>query len=120
MSALITLTTDFCTGSPYLAAMKGVILGINPAIRLVDISHEIGPQDVRHGAVILAEATTWFPSGAIHVAVVDPGVGTQRKLIYARFGDQHYLAPDNGLLSLLANRSKPSRIVELANAEIWL
>lgn len=120
MPALITLTTDFGTGSPYLAAMKGVILGINPAVRLVDISHEIGPQDVRHGAVILAEATTWFPAGTIHVAVVDPGVGTQRKLIYARFGDQHYLAPDNGLLSLLVKRGKPSRIVELANAEIWL
>ena len=100
--------------------MKGVILGINPAVRLVDISHEIPPQDVRHGAVVLAEATTWFPAGTIHVAVVDPGVGTDRRLIYARIGDQQYLAPDNGLLSLLASRVRPTRIVELANAEYWL
>ena len=57
MSAIITLTTDFGTGSPYVAAMKGVILGINPAARIVDISHEVAPQDIRHGAVLLAEAT---------------------------------------------------------------
>ncbi|HTQ38740.1 MAG TPA: SAM-dependent chlorinase/fluorinase [Pirellulales bacterium] len=120
MSAIITLTTDFGSGSPYVAAMKGVMLGIHPAVRLVDISHEVGPQDVRHGAVVLAEATPWFPAGAIHVGVIDPGVGTARKLIYARIGDQQYLAPDNGLLSLLAQRHKPARIVELANAEIWL
>jgi S-adenosyl-L-methionine hydrolase (adenosine-forming) len=120
MSAIITLTTDFGTGSPYVAAMKGVILGINPAARIVDISHAVAPQDIRHGAVLLAEATTWFPAGVIHVAVVDPGVGTARKLIYCRIGDAHYLAPDNGLLSLLAKRQKPARIAELANADIWL
>ncbi|HEY2826817.1 MAG TPA: SAM-dependent chlorinase/fluorinase [Pirellulales bacterium] len=120
MSAIITLTTDFGSGSPYVAAMKGVILGINPAVRLIDISHEVAPQNVQHGAVLLAEATTWFPDGAIHVAVIDPGVGTQRKLIYCRIGDQQYLAPNNGLLSLLAKQHKPARIVELANSEIWL
>src|SRR5262245_7189304 len=120
MSSLLTLITDFGTASPYVAAMKGVILGINPAARLVDISHDVPPQDIRHGAVLLAEATTWFPAGAIHVAVVDPGVGTERRLIYARIGDQQYLAPDNGLLSLLAARVRPTRIVELSNAEHWL
>jgi S-adenosyl-L-methionine hydrolase (adenosine-forming) len=120
MSAIITLTTDFGTGSPYVAAMKGVILGINPAVRLVDISHSVGPQNVHEAAVLLAEAATWFPAGSIHVAVIDPGVGTQRKLIYARIGDQQYLAPDNGLLSLLAKRRKPARVVELKNPEIWL
>jgi hypothetical protein len=120
MSALITLTTDFGFGSPYVAAMKGVILGINPAARLVDISHDVCPQNIQHGALLLAEATPWFPASTIHVAVIDPGVGTQRKLIYARISDQHYLAPDNGLLSLLAKRQKPVRIVELANSEIWL
>ncbi len=99
MSAIITLTTDFGFGSPYVAAMKGVILGINPSARLVDISHSVGPQSVYEAAILLAEAATWFPAGTIHVAVIDPGVGTQRKLIYARIGDQQYLAPDNGLLS---------------------
>ena len=120
MTSIITLTTDFGAGSPYVAAMKGVMLGINPAVRLVDLSHEVGPQDVNYGAVLLAETTTWFPAGTIHVAVVDPGVGTARRLLYARIGDQHYLAPDNGLLSLLAKRLRPARIVELTNNEYWL
>src|SRR5262249_10678907 len=120
MSAIITLTTDFSAGSPYVAAMKGVILGINASVRIVDISHEVLPQNIQHGAVLLAEATTWFPAGSIHVAVVDPGVGTLRRLIYARIGDAQYIAPDNGLLSLLAKRQKPSRIVDLTNSEVWL
>lgn len=100
--------------------MKGVILGINPAAQIVDVSHEVGPQDVRHGAVLLAEATPWFPNGTIHVGVIDPGVGTSRRLVYARIGDQQYLAPDNGLLSLLAQRNRPARIIELANADYWM
>jgi S-adenosyl-L-methionine hydrolase (adenosine-forming) len=120
MTATITLTTDFGAGSPYVAAMKGVMLGINPAVRLIDLSHEVSPQDVAHGAVLLAETTTWFSAGTIHVAVVDPGVGTARRLLYARIGDQNYLAPDNGLLSLLSKRTRPVRLVELANSEYWL
>lgn len=100
--------------------MKGVILGINPDARLVDVSHEIGSQDVRHGAIVLAEATPWFPSETIHVGVIDPGVGTSRRLVYARIGDQQYLAPDNGLLSLLAKRNRPNYVIELANSEYWL
>ncbi|MCC7083695.1 MAG: SAM-dependent chlorinase/fluorinase [Pirellulales bacterium] len=118
--SLVTLATDFGIGSPYVAAMKGVILSINPAVRLVDVSHNIAPQDIRHGAIVLAEATPWYPAETIHVGVVDPGVGTSRRLVYARIGDQQYLAPDNGLLSLLAKRNRPSRIVELANSEYWL
>jgi S-adenosyl-L-methionine hydrolase (adenosine-forming) len=100
--------------------MKGVMLGINPDARLVDISHDIGPQDVRHGAIVLAEATPWFPAETIHVCVVDPGVGTSRRLVYARIGGQQYLAPDNGLLSLLAKSNRPSCKIELANSEHWL
>jgi S-adenosyl-L-methionine hydrolase (adenosine-forming) len=120
MTSLITLTTDFGTGSPYVAAMRGVILGMNPAARVIDISHEIPPQDVQHAAIVLAESTPWFPAGTIHVAVIDPGVGTARRLIYVHVSDQHYLAPDNGVLSLLAKRNRPTRIIELANAEYWL
>ncbi len=75
---------------------------------------------MRHGAVLLAEATPWFPPGTIHVGVVDPGVGTSRRLVYARIGDQQYLAPDNGLLSLLAQRNRPARIIELANVDYWM
>jgi S-adenosylmethionine hydrolase len=120
MSAIVTLTTDFGSCSAYIAAMKGVILSINPNAKLINISHEIAPQVVRHGAIVLAEATPWFPAETIHVGVVDPGVGTSRRLVYARIGDQQYLAPDNGLLSLLAKRNRPSRVIELANSEYWL
>ena len=74
---IITLTTDFGAGSRYVAAMKGVILSINPQARLVDLSHSVPPQNIRQGAIVLAETAPWFPPGTIHVAVVDPGVGTQ-------------------------------------------
>jgi S-adenosylmethionine hydrolase len=120
MTHEITLTTDFGLGSPYVAAMKGVILSINPEARLVDISHAVGPQNVRQGAVVLAEATTWFPAGTIHVGVVDPGVGTARRIVYARIGDQQYIAPDNGLLSRLTVKTRPSLIVAIENPEHWL
>src|SRR5438270_13365475 len=119
MLQIITLTTDFGLGSPYVAAMKGVILSINPAARLVDIAHTVARQNIRQGALLLAEATTWFPAGTIHAAVIDPGVGTARRIIYAAIGDQQYLAPDNGLLSRLAARTRPSRIIALADSEHW-
>src|SRR6516164_6648308 len=96
---LITLTTDFGTASPYLAAMKGVILSLNPAARLLDLSHDIPPQNVRHAAFFLAGALPYFPAGTIHVVVVDPGVGTQRAVLYAEMGTQRVLAPDNGCLT---------------------
>src|SRR5260221_972596 len=101
MSQIITLTTDFGLGSPYLAAMKGVILSINPAARLVDIAHTVAPQNIRQGALLLAEATTWFPAGTIHVAVIDPGVGTERRIVYGQNGDQQDLCPDNRVLNPL-------------------
>jgi S-adenosyl-L-methionine hydrolase (adenosine-forming) len=120
MPQIITLTTDFGLGSPYVAAMKGVMLSINPAARLVDIAHTVAQQNIRQGAVLLAEATTWFPVGTIHVAVIDPGVGTERRIIFAQIGDQQYLAPDNGLLSRLTAKTRPARIIALENAEHWL
>ncbi len=117
---IITLTTDFGAGSPYVAAMKGVILSIHADVALVDISHDVAAQDVRGGALVLAEATPRFPAGTIHVAVIDPGVGSERKIVYAQFGEQHYIAPDNGLLSALARRGPPDKIVALTNPEFWL
>lgn len=118
--SLITLTTDFGTGSPYAAAMKGVILSINPAATLVDITHAVRPQDIHHGALVLEDVAERFPPETIHVAVVDPGVGTDRAIVWARIGQQQYLAPDNGLLSRLARRTPPSKIVRLENKEYWL
>jgi S-adenosylmethionine hydrolase len=119
-SRVITLTTDFGGGSPYVAAMKGVILSINPHATLVDITHDIPPQDIRQGAVALADASVRFPADSIHVAVVDPGVGTQRNVVYARFGQQHFIAPDNGLLDRLAAQQPPDKIVTLTNPKYWL
>jgi S-adenosylmethionine hydrolase len=117
---LITLTTDFGPSSPYVAQMKGVILSLCRDVDLVDITHAISAQNIREGAVVLADATPRFPAGTIHVAVVDPGVGTARRLIYAELGSQRYLAPDNGLVSLLVRQTAPTRILALENSEFWL
>jgi S-adenosyl-L-methionine hydrolase (adenosine-forming) len=117
---MITLTTDFGPSSPYVAAMKGVILSRNPQAQLVDLTHAVPAQDIRRAAIVLDEITPWFPEGTLHVAVVDPGVGSQRKIIYARIGNQQYLAPDNGLLSRLARRTSPSTIIHVARPEFWL
>ncbi len=117
---LITLTTDFGTGSPYVAVMKGVILSLNPAATVVDITHDVPAQDVRFAAVVLDDVADRFPAGTIHVVVVDPGVGTDRALVFARIGRQCFLAPDNGVLSRLARRSPPSKIVRLTEPDYWL
>ncbi|MEN6452399.1 MAG: SAM-dependent chlorinase/fluorinase [Thermoguttaceae bacterium] len=118
--SLITLTTDFGSGSPYVAAMKGVILSIHPGATVVDLCHDIPPQDIRQAALFLDEVVDWFPPETIHVIVVDPGVGTSRAIVYARIGRQQYIAPDNGLLSRLAARTRPTKLVRLANPAYWL
>src|SRR5947208_810352 len=96
MEPLITLTTDFGGDSPYVAAMKGVILNLNPRARLIDLSHQIPPQDVRFAAFFLRACIPYFPPEAIHVVVVDPGVGTDRALLYVEVDGHRLLAPDNG------------------------
>lgn len=120
MRPLITLTTDFGPGSPYVAQMKGVILTICRDAELVDITHAIGPQNVREGAIVLGDVAPRFPAGTIHVAVVDPGVGTARRLIYVEIGLQRFLAPDNGLLGLVARRQLSQRLFALENPAFWL
>jgi len=117
---LITLTTDFGTSSPYVAQMKGVILSLCREVDLIDITHAVGPQNIREGAIVLADTTPRFPPGTIHVAVVDPGVGTSRRLLYAEIGQQRYVAPDNGLVSFLINQALPQRLIALENREYWL
>ena len=120
MPAIITLTSDFGPASPYVAQMKGVILSICRDATLVDLSNGVRPQNIREGAVMLADAAPRFPPGTIHVAVVDPGVGTARRLVFVEIGSQQYLAPDNGLLSLLASHQRPTRIIALENSQFWL
>ena len=104
MSAVITLTTDFGMADGYVAAMKGVALGIDPQARLIDISHSISPQDKAGAAFILGTTCPYFPKGTIHLAVVDPGVGTDRRAIILRTPDADYVAPDNGILSYIVRR----------------
>ncbi|MBI2860874.1 MAG: SAM-dependent chlorinase/fluorinase [Chloroflexi bacterium] len=99
MSAIITLTTDFGLSDGYVAAMKAVILGINPAATMVDISHNIRPQDIAHGAFVLGTVWKSFPRGTVHLAVVDPGVGTERRAIALSTPFADFVAPDNGVLS---------------------
>ena len=94
--SLITLTTDFGFGSRYVAAMKGVIYSINPAAQVVDLTHAIAPQDVRGGAIALAEMCPWFPAETIHVAVVDPGVGSGRRIVGTAAVDAHARLPVAG------------------------
>ena len=117
---IITLTTDFGTDSPFAAAMKGVILSINPAVRLVDLSHDVPPFDVRHVSFFLAEALPYFPPGTLHVVVVDPGVGSNRSVLFVAVAGQRLLAPDNGCWTLLAEgHSKPLRVIRLAEPRFW-
>ena len=97
--APIVLTTDFGTSDAFVGVMKGVILSINPNAAIVDLTHEIGPQDLRQGAFVLGVNHPHFPPGTIHVAVVDPGVGTDRKPIVLATPAATFVAPDNGLLS---------------------
>jgi S-adenosyl-L-methionine hydrolase (adenosine-forming) len=119
MRPAITLTTDFGHGSPYVAQLKGVILAHSPDATIIDVTHGIRPQLIREGALVLADVTPQFPAGTIHVAVVDPGVGTGRKLVYAEFGGQRFLAPDNGLLSLVTRQAPRGMLISLERPEYW-
>jgi S-adenosylmethionine hydrolase len=118
---LVTLTTDFGTDSPYVAAMKGVILCINPRARIVDLSHDVPPQDVRHVSFFLAEALPYFPPGTLHVVVVDPGVGSARAILYVGLAGQRLLVPDNGCWTLLAegHHAQPLRVVRVSEPRFW-
>jgi S-adenosylmethionine hydrolase len=118
--AVITLLTDFGTQDEYAACLKGVILGINPLATLVDLSHEVPPQDIRTGAFILAAAAPYFPPGAIHLAVVDPGVGTGRRGLAARVRGQFWVGPDNGLFHLIFTGQADLEMVSLENPAYFL
>ena len=103
----IVLATDFGLADAYVGMMRGVIFAISPQAPVIDLTHGIGPQDVRHGAVVLADAHAYFPDGAIFVAVVDPGVGTDRPAILLETPQHRFVAPDNGLLTLVCRRYDP-------------
>lgn len=117
---LITLLTDFGTADTFIGSMKGVILGINPEARIVDLTHEIPPHNIRSGAYLLQTATRYFPPGTIHIAVVDPGVGSERRALLVSTSTQHFLTPDNGLLSYVLAEEPEAEIRELNAQKYFL
>src|SRR5512138_1642882 len=121
---ILTLTTDFGLRSGFVGIMKGVIYGIAPQVKIVDISHSIAPQDIREGALTLWRAAAFFPAGTIHVYVVDPGVGTQRRPLAARLGEHYFVGPDNGMLTPLIEAAEQAEqlveFVHLNNPKYWL
>jgi len=116
--------TDFGLRDGNVGVMRGVIWGISPGVSIADLSHLVGPQNIVEGALILGRSAPYFPEGTVHVVVVDPGVGTARRPIAARFGKQHFVGPDNGLCTLLLERAQgngePVEIVHLNRTKYWL
>jgi len=121
---LITLTTDFGTSEGYHGVMKGVIYNIAPMVKIVDLTHAIPAQDLYAAAFILEINVLYFPEDSIHVVVVDPGVGTERRAIAGRIGDQYFVAPDNGVLTRVLLRAeredRKTTFVTLDRPSYWL
>jgi S-adenosyl-L-methionine hydrolase (adenosine-forming) len=114
LTPILTLTTDFGLSDHYAGTMKGVILGICPRANIVDISHLVSPFEITEGAYLVAQAYRYFPKKTVHVVVVDPGVGTARRPILMEAAGQYFVAPDNGVLSMIYNREK-SKIRLISN-----
>ncbi len=119
-SGIITLLTDFGLKDPYIAMMKGVILSINIDPRIVDINHSINTGSIFQAASQLTETFTYFSKGTIHVAVVDPGVGSDRRLMALEAEDHIFLGPDNGIFSTIIDRYSPSKIFEITEKKYFL
>lgn len=121
---VISLLTDFGDRDAFVGIMKGVIWKIAPQVQIADLTHWIEPQNILHGALILGQAYPYFPEGSVHVSVVDPGVGTQRRALAARIGRFYFVAPDNGLITLPLEKAEkagePIHVVELNEPRFWL
>ena len=111
---ILTLTTDFGPADHYVGTMKGVILSICPQAQIVDISHDVTPYEITEGAYLIAQAYRYFPKHTVHAVVVDPGVGTSRRPILMEAAGQYFVAPDNGVLSMVYSREK-HKIRSIAN-----
>ncbi len=118
--AVITLLSDFGLKDPYVAEMKAVILSISPEAQIVDVTHEIEKFNIRMGAFVLASAAPYFPPKTVHVAVVDPGVGTKRRSIIVETKRGFYVGPDNGLLMLAAHKEKIIKVYHIVNTKCML
>ena len=116
---LVTLLSDFGLSDVYVGVMKGVIAQINPMLRVVDLTHQILPQNIAAARFSLMNAYPYFPEGTVHVAVVDPGVGSHRKAIAIQLDSGFLVGPDNGLFSGVLSHSRVIAVVELTNAKYW-
>ena len=117
---IITLTPDFGLKDPYVAEIKAVVLDVCKAATIVDVSHEIEKFNIRMGAYVLASASPYFPKGTIHIAVVDPGVGTKRKPILIQTKHACFVGPDNGMLTLAARNQGIEHVYEITNQNLML
>ena len=112
---ILTLMTDFGYEGPYVAAVKGVILGLAPEAKIIDVSHTIAPQNILEGAFVLGDIVDAFPDGTVHLVVVDPGVGTDRRLIAMSVAKQWFVLPDNGLISGVMRTRTHEGVWEITN-----
>jgi len=117
--SVITLLTDFGTDDEYVGLMKGVILSINPSATIVDVTHGIRPHDIVQAAYTIYAGYHYFPAQTVHLIVVDPGVGTQRRLLALRLEDHVFIAPDNGVLSLLLGHKHISSLNQITNPKYF-
>ncbi len=120
MAAIITLTTDFGLRDEYVGVMKGVILGRCPEATLVDLSHNIDKQDLKQAAYIIHSAVPYFPAATVHIIVVDPWVGSNRRILLVRSDGQFFLAPDNGILSLILDQGREIECFEVDCPDLYL
>jgi S-adenosylmethionine hydrolase len=118
--SIITLTTDFGIVDEYSGVMKGVILSIHPDVTIIDITHHIHPQDIIHAAYTIKASYAYFPAGTVHIIVVDPGVGSDRPILAVEKSGHYFLAPDNGVLSLLFDTMDNCTIVHVKNDQYYL
>ncbi|HVP36037.1 MAG TPA: SAM-dependent chlorinase/fluorinase [Terriglobales bacterium] len=117
---IITLTTDFGKAGGYAGAVKGVLLEINPNLKIVDVTHEVSCFNVLEGALVLNSFYQFFPKGTIHLAVVDPGVGGKRKGILIRTDNYFFVGPDNGIFSFVYEQERVRKMVNITNSEYFL
>jgi hypothetical protein len=118
--SVISIVSDFGTDDEYVGVMKAVMLSINPSASIVDITHQIAPQDIHQAAYLIPSYYHFFPEGTIHIVVVDPGVGSQRSILALSHQEHFFIAPDNGVLTLLLNTEKSDTIIRVDNADYFL
>jgi len=119
-SGIVTISTDFGQGEHYVGVMKGVMLSINPQAKVVDITHEIPAGSIRQGSMIIEKAYRYFPSGTVHVGVIDPGVGSSRRPIAVATGEHFFVGPDNGLFWPIIQAHPKSEVIHLTENRYWL